>query len=160
MAGQQTPNKRSNFAIETCAFLGLPLDVYGSDSFIPTSEPAYQKILTYKGLVDDEELNRAYNTHSIVFNCTHIGGLELTPIEAICSLTPVIALSDGYTSKEFIPEEFISAPNSFDMMKKVEWILGNKEKVDYILREFSDKYSEQFSKINVARRIIESYEKI
>ena len=66
----------------------------------------------YLGIVNDEELNKLYNSSKYLYLPSKAEGIGLTMIEAmICGSLP-IACSDNETAKEFIPDDFICEPNA------------------------------------------------
>ncbi len=151
------PNKRTSLAIQAALINGKHLNLFGPDDITQFLAPQYKNNVTYKGLVDDKKLNEAYNTHAAVLITSLEEGLNLVAIEALCSKTPVVCVSDMSTSSEFIPKEFICEPNPFSISDKIKYITSGTEEIDKILTKYSDLYLRQFSSEKVAFNITSVY---
>jgi len=108
----------------------------------------------YLGYVSDEELNNLYNSTQFVLLPSKAEGIGLPMIESmICGALP-ITCSDNETAKEFLPRDFICAPNPKSMLehiKKLENEYANKRNLAF---EFGKKYKEKFNKSSIAENIL------
>ena len=108
----------------------------------------------YLGYVSDEELNNLYNSTQFVLLPSKAEGIGLPMIESmICGALPVTC-SDNETAKEFLPRDFICAPNPKSMLehiKKLENEYANKRNLAF---EFGKKYKEKFNKSSIAENIL------
>lgn len=154
------PNKRIILALQSAGFSNTEVDIYGPDNIVPSLSAFYQNIVTYKGLVSDFVLNKAYNSHAAVLITSLNEGINLPLIESIITKTPVICCKTMTTSKEFCPEEFTCDDNVFNISKKIEEIFNPSESMIKSLEKYSEQYKVQFDKKTVASNIINLYEKI
>ena len=108
----------------------------------------------YLGYVSDKELNNLYNSTQFVLLPSKAEGIGLPMIESlICGALP-ITCSDNETAKEFLPRDFICAPNPKSMLehiKKLENEYANKRNLAF---EFGKKYKEKFNKSSIAKNIL------
>ena len=108
----------------------------------------------YLGYVSDEELNNLYNSTQFVLLPSKAEGIGLPMIESmICGALPVTC-SDNETAKEFLPRDFICAPDPKSMLehiKKLEHEYANKRNLAF---EFGKKYKEKFNKSSIAENIL------
>jgi len=108
----------------------------------------------YLGYVSDKELNNLYNSTQFVLLPSKAEGIGLPMIESlICGALP-ITCSDNETAKEFLPRDFICAPNPKSMLehiKKLENEYVNKRNLAF---EFGKKYKEKFNKSSIAENIL------
>lgn len=151
------PNKNFSLILQTIPFLGLGLDIYGSDNVLNGIPCYYGKVISYKGIVSDEDLNIAYNTHIAGIMCSNREGICLPIIESIVAGMFPIVTSNLQTAREFVPHEFICNPNSYDIINKLNYIINNKDKYIPILDEYGEKYSKMFSPVSVANNILDSF---
>ena len=116
-----------------------------------SEDPGFGK---YLGIVNDEELNKLYNSSKYLYLPSKAEGIGLTMIEAmICGSLP-IACSDNETAKEFSPEDFICDPHPESIVKKI-----NNLNKDYLEKRkkainLGKKYKKMFDKINIAKNIL------
>ena len=108
----------------------------------------------YLGYVSDEELNNLYNSTQFVLLPSKAEGIGLPMIESmICGALPVTC-SDNETAKEFLPRDFICAPDPKSMLehiKKLENEYANKRNLAF---EFGKRYKEKFNKSSIAKNIL------
>ena len=108
----------------------------------------------YLGHVPIEKLSNLYNEANFVLLTSKAEGIGLSMIEAlVCGSIPV-ACSDNETAKEFLPRDFICAPNPKSMLehiKKLENEYANKRNLAF---EFGKKYKEKFNKSSIAKNIL------
>ena len=108
----------------------------------------------YLGYVSDEELNNLYNSTQFVLLPSKAEGIGLPMIESmICGALPVTC-SDNETAKEFLPRDFICAPDPksiLEHIKKLENEYANKRNLAF---EFGKKYKEKFNKSSIAKNIL------
>ena len=108
----------------------------------------------YLGYVSDEELNNLYNSTQFVLLPSKAEGIGLPMIESmICGALPVTC-SDNETAKEFLPRDFICAPDPKSMLehiKKLEHEYANKRNLAF---EFGKRYKEKFNKSSIAKNIL------
>ena len=108
----------------------------------------------YLGYVSDEELNNLYNSTQFVLLPSKAEGIGLPMIESmICGALP-ITCSDNETAKEFLPRDFICAPDPKSMLehiKKLEHEYANKRNLAF---ELGKKYKEKFNKSSIAENIL------
>ena len=108
----------------------------------------------YLGYVSDEELNNLYNSTQFVLLPSKAEGIGLPMIESmICGALP-ITCSDNETAKEFLPRDFICAPDPKSMLehiKKLEHEYANKRNLAF---EFGKRYKEKFNKSSIAKNIL------
>ena len=108
----------------------------------------------YLGYVSDEELNNLYNSTQFVLLPSKAEGIGLPMIESmICGALPVTC-SDNETAKEFLPRDFICAPDPKSMLehiKKLEHEYANKRNLAF---KFGKRYKEKFNKSSIAKNIL------
>ena len=108
----------------------------------------------YLGYVSDEELNNLYNSTQFVLLPSKAEGIGLPMIESmICGALP-ITCSDNETAKEFLPRDFICAPDPksiLEHIKKLENEYANKRNLAF---EFGKRYKEKFNKRSIAKNIL------
>ena len=108
----------------------------------------------YLGYVSDEELNNLYNSTQFVLLPSKAEGIGLPMIESmICGALP-ITCSDNETAKEFLPRDFICAPDPksiLEHIKKLENEYANKRNLAF---EFGKRYKEKFNKSSIAENIL------
>ena len=108
----------------------------------------------YLGYVSDEELNNLYNSTQLVLLPSKAEGIGLPMIESmICGALP-ITCSDNETAKEFLPRDFICAPDPksiLEHIKKLENEYANKRNLAF---EFGKRYKEKFNKSSIAKNIL------
>ena len=108
----------------------------------------------YLGYVSDEELNNLYNSTQFVLLPSKAEGIGLPMIESmICGALP-ITCSDNETAKEFLPRDFICAPDPksiLEHIKKLEHEYANKRNLAF---EFGKRYKEKFNKSSIAKNIL------
>ena len=104
--------------------------------------------------MSDEELNNLYNSTQFVLLPSKAEGIGLPMIESmICGALP-ITCSDNETAKEFLPRDFICAPDPksiLEHIKKLENEYANKRNLAF---EFGKKYKEKFNKSSIAKNIL------
>ena len=108
----------------------------------------------YLGYVSDEELNNLYNSTQFVLLPSKAEGIGLPMIESmICGALPITCL-DNETAKEFLPRDFICAPDPksiLEHIKKLENEYANKRNLAF---EFGKRYKEKFNKSSIAKNIL------
>ena len=108
----------------------------------------------YLGYVSDEELNNLYNSTQFVLLPSKAEGIGLPMIESmICGALP-ITCSDNEAAKEFLPRDFICAPDPksiLEHIKKLENEYANKRNLAF---EFGKRYKEKFNKSSIAENIL------
>jgi len=108
----------------------------------------------YLGYVSDEELNNLYNSTQFVLLPSKAEGIGLPMIESmICGALP-ITCTDNETAKEFLPRDFICAPDPksiLEHIKKLENEYANKRNLAF---EFGKRYKEKFNKSSIAKNIL------
>ena len=108
----------------------------------------------YLGYVSDEELNNLYNSTQFVLLPSKAEGIGLPMIESmICGALP-ITFSDNEAAKEFLPRDFICAPDPksiLEHIKKLENEYANKRNLAF---EFGKRYKEKFNKSSIAKNIL------
>ena len=113
----------------------------------------------YLGIIKDDELNKIYNSSKYVLLPSMAEGLGLPMIEGmVCGAIP-ITCSDNLTAKEFSPLDFICEPSTQSMIKKIEVLENNYEEKRKIALKFGNKYKLQFDKKNIAKNIINVFNK-
>jgi len=108
----------------------------------------------YLGYVSDDELNNLYNSTQFLLLPSKAEGIGLPMIEAmICGALP-ITCNDNETAKEFLPLDFICAPNIgsiLECIKKLEQEYEIKRKLAF---KFGTEYKEKFNKTTIAKNIL------
>ena len=108
----------------------------------------------YLGYVSDDELNNLYNSTQFLLLPSKAEGIGLPMIEAmICGALP-ITCNDNETAKEFLPLDFICAPNAgsiLECIKKLEQEYEIKRKLAF---KFGTEYKEKFNKTTIAKNIL------
>lgn len=108
----------------------------------------------YLGYVSDEELNNLYNSAQFVLLPSKAEGIGLPMIESmICGALP-ITCSDNETAKEFLPRDFICAPNPKSMLEHIKKLENEYENKRNLAFEFGKKYKEKFNKNSIAENIL------
>jgi len=108
----------------------------------------------YLGYVSDKELNNLYNSTQFVLLPSKAEGIGLPMIESmICGALP-ITCSDNETAKEFLPRDFICAPNPKSMLEHIKKLENEYENKRNLAFEFGKKYKEKFNKNSIAENIL------
>ena len=108
----------------------------------------------YLGVIEDQELNKLYNSSKYVFLPSKAEGLGLPMIEGmICGAIP-ITCSDNLTAKEFSPPDFICEPNAQSIVNKIDELDKDYENKRKLALKFGKKYKIQFDKKTIAKNII------
>ena len=142
------PNKRTKLFYDYLEEYGNPMDfviVLGSE------DPGFGD---WQGVVSNEDLNNWYNSVDYVFCLTKYGGIELSQIEAILAGKFPIVCNDSDVAMEFNPE-FACDPSPEGIHKKIIEIEANQAKYKQIVIEKQKDFKVKFSKIEVARKILE-----
>lgn len=149
------PGKRFNLVLDSINLINSVVKV---NLIIAGSEnPGFGK---YIGIIDDNQLNYLYNTSNFMIYPSKYDGLGLTPIEMIVSGGISLVCDDSETSNEFFPDFLKSAPNSNDIVNKIFDITQNYSKYQKDLFELSIYFKEKFDKVQIAKNIIEVYNKL
>jgi glycosyltransferase involved in cell wall biosynthesis len=147
------PNKRINLVYET---LNLIENGKNLIKICGTENPMFGN---YLGLVTDFELNYLYNTSRFTFLTSKNEGIGLSMIEAlICGSIP-ITCSDNRTGLEFNAKEFISDPSPKAILNKIIELNNNYKYYQMIALEYGNQYMEKFNKTNIAKNILNLYNK-
>lgn len=113
----------------------------------------------YVGVVDDETLNDIYNASKFVFLPSRFEGIGLSMIEGMIAGSIPITCNDNPTAIEFSPKEFICDPNPKAILDKMMEIHKNYEHFQKIALEYGEKYLQLMNKNQVAKNIINIYNK-
>jgi glycosyltransferase involved in cell wall biosynthesis len=153
-------NKRFNLAMEIAALSARILDVVGPEDPTNSVKYNYRKFINYMGLLEDEALNKEYNSHAATIISSKNEGLCLPLIESLCCKTPVVCCESMTTASELCPPEFISKESLFDLYEKLVFVTNGSKKVLDRLNECSEAYLQRFSPQQIANNIINTYGKI
>ena len=108
----------------------------------------------YLGIIEDQELNKLYNSSKYVLLPSVTEGIGLPMIEGmICGAIPITS-SDNLTAKEFSPPDFICEPNAEAIVNKIEELNKDYRVKRELALEFGKKYKTQFNKKNIAMNIM------
>lgn len=113
----------------------------------------------YIGVIDDETLNDIYNTSRFVLLPSKFEGIGLSMIEGMIAGAIPITCNDNPTAIEFSPKEFICDPNPQAIFDKMMEIHKNYSQYQQIALEYGKKYLETMNKNQVAKNIINIYNK-
>lgn len=145
------PNKRISLVYQTLSHIENGIN---SIKICGTENPNFGNFL---GLVSDDKLNYLYNSSKYLFLTSKNEGIGLSMIESmICGCIPITCL-DNPTALEFSPREFISEPNPSSILNKIIQINDNYKDFQQIALDYGKTFSKQFSKINVAKNIIDLF---
>lgn len=111
----------------------------------------------YQGIVSDEKLNELYNHAGVLLMPSQSEGIGLGYIEMLQVGGVVLGCSDCEAANEFLPKEMICDPFPISIKNKILEIQANYDYFRQLALEYGNKYKEQFSGINVAKRIIDIY---
>ena len=108
----------------------------------------------YLGYVSDDELNNLYNSTQFLLLPSKAEGIGLPMIEAmICGVLP-ITCDDNETAKEFLPPDFICAPNPESILECIKKLEQEYEIKRKLALKFGTEYKEKFNKTTVAKNIL------
>ena len=108
----------------------------------------------YLGYVSDDELNNLYNSTQFLLLPSKAEGIGLPMIEAmICGALP-ITCNDNETAKEFLPLDFICAPNPESILKCIKKLEQEYEIKRKLAFKFGTEYKEKFNKTTIAKNIL------
>jgi hypothetical protein len=113
----------------------------------------------YIGIIDDERLNHIYNTSRFVLLPSKFEGLGLSMIEGMIAGAIPITCNDNPTALEFSPKEFTCDPNQQAILDKMMEIHKNYSGNQQIALEYGKRYEEIMNKNQVAKNIINIYNK-
>ena len=111
----------------------------------------------YMGVISDVELNKLYNSSKFVLLPSKAEGIGLPMVEGMICGTIPITCSDNLTAEEFSPVEFVCEPNPQSMVNKIEELDKEYENKRKIAIKIGEKYKIQFSKKNVAKKIVDIF---
>lgn len=114
----------------------------------------------YAGVVSDKQLNYIYNSHQFMIYPSKHDGLGLTPAEMIVSGGISLVCDDSETSNEFFPDFLKCASNPNAIVNKIFDITQNYSKYQKDLFELSICLKQKFDKVQIAKNIIEVYNKL
>lgn len=114
---------------------------------------------TYVGVIDDETLNDFYNTTKFVLLPSKFEGIGLSMIEGMMAGAIPITCIDNPTAIEFSPKEFISDPDPKSILDKMMEIHKDYKYFQNIALEYGKRYSEMMNKNQIAKNIINIYNK-
>lgn len=112
---------------------------------------------TYVGVVDDVTLNDFYNATKFVLLPSKFEGIGLSMIEGMIAGAIPITCVDNPTAIEFSPKEFISDPDSKSILDKMMEIHKDYKYFQNIALEYGKRYSEMMNKNQIAKNIINIY---
>ena len=142
------PVKRFNLVRESL------LKIKDGEKNIKICGPQNPNFGDYLGIIEDQELNKLYNSSKYVLLPSVTEGIGLPMIEGmICGSIP-ITCSDNLTAKEFSPPDFICEPNAEALVKKIEELNKEYGVKRRLALEFGKKYKTQFNKKNIAINIM------
>ena len=142
------PVKRFNLVRESL------LKIKDGEKNIKICGPQNPNFGDYLGIIEDQELNKLYNSSKYVLLPSVTEGIGLPMIEGmICGSIP-ITCSDNLTAKEFSPPDFICEPNAEAVVKKIEELNKDYRVKRELALEFGKKYKTQFNKKNIAMNIM------
>jgi|TARA_B110000438_G_C15712409_1_gene605943 glycosyltransferase involved in cell wall biosynthesis len=108
----------------------------------------------YLGVVNDNELNKLYNSSKYLYLTSKSEGLGLTMIEAmICGSVPIVC-EDNETAKEFLPKDFICQPDPQSIINKIRELDKEYDEKRKLALLYGQKYKIQFDKVNIAKNIL------
>jgi hypothetical protein len=113
----------------------------------------------YIGIIDDERLNHIYNTSRFILLPSKFEGLGLSMIEGMIAGAIPITCNDNPTALEFSPKEFTCDPNQQAILDKMMEIHKNYSGNQQIALEYGKRYEEIMNKNQVAKNIINIYNK-
>jgi len=114
---------------------------------------------TYVGVIDDETLNDFYNATKFVLLPSKFEGIGLSMIEGMMAGAIPITCIDNPTAIEFSPKEFISDPDPKSILDKMMEIHKDYKYFQNIALEYGKRYSEMMNKNQIAKNIINIYNK-
>ena len=142
------PVKRFNLVRESL------LKIKDGEKNIKICGPHNPNFGDYLGIIEDQELNKLYNSSKYVLLPSVTEGIGLPMIEGmICGSIP-ITCSDNLTAKEFSPPDFICEPHAEAIVKKIEELNKDYRVKRELALEFGKKYKTQFNKKNIAMNIM------
>ncbi|PID52204.1 MAG: glycosyl transferase [Candidatus Moraniibacteriota bacterium] len=153
--------KNVSLAVEVCNKLQLPLIVIGEGEEFAYLQKIAGSTITLKGWVSDEEkMKDIASARALLFPSEDDFGI--TPIEALCVGTPVIALARGgvkETVQGGVTGEFFVAPTVEMMADALRRFLEKEEKYDKkIMKKNITKYSFKNFKKEI-ENIVNQFEK-
>jgi glycosyltransferase involved in cell wall biosynthesis len=126
-AGRLTPYKRFDLIIEACNRLKLPLKIVGQGVATKELKAMAGETIEFLGYVDDKTLENLFQTaQALIF--PQIEDFGITPLEAMASGCPIIALKKGGSTETVVegksgiffeeqtPESLIKAIEKFQKM--------------------------------------------
>ena len=146
------PNKRFNIVSETLVKLGDPVE---SLAVVGSENPRFGN---YYGVVSDEILNILYNSVEYLFFPSAFKSVGLPALESVVARTKTIVCDDDPTSGEFWSGISVP-PCSNKIATFINDPIWNKNCKDFV-DKFSYEYKHRFSKISIARNILEEYHKL
>ena len=111
----------------------------------------------YLGVINDNELNKLYNSSKYVLLPSMAEGIGLPMIEGLICGTIPITCSDNLTAKEFSPPDFICEPNVKSIVNKIKELQKNYALKRKTALNLGKKYKVQFDKKSIAKNIIEIF---
>ena len=108
----------------------------------------------YLGYVSDDELNNLYNSTQFLLLPSKAEGIGLPMIEAMICGTLPIACNDNETAKEFLPLDFICAPNPESILECIKKLKREYEIKRKLAFKFGEEYKEKFNKTTIAKNIL------
>lgn len=147
------PNKRFNF-IQSIISGFSDASKIPSYNLLNTFGSENPQFGSHWGIVEDEQLNFAYNKHKFCLIMSVNEGLCLPMIESIVAGCIPIVCSDMTTAKEFLPDDFIFEPDCSIICHRMINIIKEYDKYSNLLKPYADKYKDMFSPVSVANNIL------
>ena len=142
------PVKRFNLVRESL------LKIKDGEKNIKICGPQNPNFGDYLGIIEDQELNKLYNSSKYVLLPSVTEGIGLPMIEGmICGAIP-ITCADNLTAKEFSPTDFICKPDAQSIVNKLAELNKDYKVKRELALKFGKKYKIQFDKKNIATNII------
>ena len=130
--GRLAPYKKFDLIVNTFNELGLPLKIAGTGIMGTDLKRASADNIEFLGHVNDDYLKILYSEcEALIF--PQVEDFGITPLEAMASGRPVIALGEGGSLDTIIPNKtgiFFKKQTVKDLSQAIEKYLENKRKFD------------------------------
>ena len=146
------PNKRYKIIYDTMKILG---DKSSDLAIIGSENPGWGD---YYGVLNDEDLNAFYNSVDYFFFPSAFKSIGLPALESVVTKTKTIVCNDDPVTQEFWPGIGLSS-DPLEIAKNIKDIEWNN-RCDLFNNSMSEIYQKKFNKNQIAKNIIDVYNKL
>jgi glycosyltransferase involved in cell wall biosynthesis len=153
--------KGVELVVKACSELNLPLKVVGGGPQLEALKKIAGRTVEFLGPVSDSHLPGIYASAGALILAAADEDFGITPVEAMASGTPVLALRSGGYLETVVPGktgEFFDEPTAESLKEALKKLDYSKYKYDDLVKQ-AEKFSEENFKKQIIKLIDENYKK-